>query len=133
MKLTTFTDGGSRGNPGPSAIGVVIKNQKNEIVFQLGKCIGHGTNNEAEYLALIEALKNAYALGATEVECIMDSKLVAEQLNRNWKIKEPRLQKLFVEAWNAAAKFKKTVFRQVPRELNKEPDKLLNKALDGKL
>ena len=132
MKLVTLTDGGSRGNPGPAAIGVVIKNTAGHIVAGYGEYIGHATNNVAEYSALISALKKALALGATEVECKMDSMLVAEQMNRHWKVKNAHIQKLFIEAWNAAAVFKKISFKHIRREYNTEPDAWVNKALDAR-
>jgi ribonuclease HI len=130
MKLTIYTDGGARGNPGPAAIGVVIKNQKNQNLAAYGEFIGRATNNVAEYMALISGLKKAHNLGATEVECILDSLLVAEQMNGRFKIKDKNLQKLFVEAWNATQNFKHATFRHTCRENNKEADKMLNKVLD---
>src|SRR3990167_7202391 len=101
MKLTTYTDGGARGNPGPAAAGIVIKNETGQVLAAYGEYLGKQTNNFAEYSAIISALKKAHELGATEVECVADSKLVVEQLNGRWKVKEPTLQKLFLEAWNA--------------------------------
>jgi len=132
MKLIIYTDGGARGNPGPSAIGVVIKNTIGKNMAAYGEYIGETTNNTAEYKALLSGLKKAHELGADIVECHLDSKLVVEQLNRNWKVKEPHLQKLFIQCWNAAAKFKRASFRHIRREKNKEADALLNKELDRK-
>jgi ribonuclease HI len=133
MKLTIFTDGGARGNPGPAAIGVVIKDVEGDNISAYGEYIGETTNNVAEYSALISALSKAAELGADEVDCLLDSKLVVEQLNRNWKVKEPNLQKLFIKAWNAAQQFKRARFRHVYREDNKEADAELNKVLDARL
>lgn len=130
MKLIIFTDGGSRNNPGPAATGVVIKNEAGKILAAYGEYIGIQTNNTAEYAAVISALKKARELGADTVECYMDSLLVVEQMNRRWKVKEPHLQKLFVQTWNAAAQFKKVTFRHIRREKNKEADAEVNKALD---
>ena len=115
MKLITFTDGGSRNNPGPAAIGVIIKNETGKTLAAYGEYIGTETNNTAEYMAVISALKKARELGADTVECYMDSLLVVEQMNRRWKVKEPHLQKLFVQTWNAAAQFKKATFAHVRR------------------
>ncbi|HBF67494.1 MAG TPA: hypothetical protein DDW36_03660 [Candidatus Magasanikbacteria bacterium] len=131
MKVTTYTDGGSRGNPGPSALGVVIKDEHGRTLANYGEYLGITTNNVAEYSALISALHKAHELGATEVDCVMDSKLVAEQMNRRWKVKEAHLQTLFVKAWNAVAGFKHVHFRHVYREHNKEADAALNKVLDA--
>lgn len=130
MKLTIFTDGGSRNNPGPAALGVVIKDENGKNIAAYGEYIGTATNNTAEYAATLSALKKAHELGADTVACFMDSLLVVEQMNRRWKVKEPHLQKLFVQTWNAAAQFKKATFTHVRREKNKEADAMVNKALD---
>lgn len=130
MKLTIFTDGGARGNPGPAAIGVVIKDDSGKIIESFGKFLGDATNNFAEYTALVEGLKKAKDLGATEADCVLDSELVVKQMNREYKVKEPTLQKLFIQAYNAAGVFKKTSFKHVPREKNKEADRWVNKILD---
>lgn len=131
MKLTLYTDGGSRNNPGPSATGVVIKDETGKIVAAYGEYLGKQTNNYAEYSAIISALKKAHELGATEVECIADSKLVIEQLKRNWRVKEPTLQKLFMQAWNELQKFKKYSLAHTLRAGNKEADAEVNKILDN--
>ncbi len=131
MKLTLFTDGGSRNNPGPSATGVVIKDESGKIIAAYGEYLGHQTNNYAEYSAMISALKKAHELGAAEVECIADSKLVIEQLKRNWKVKEPTLQKLWLIAWNELQKFKKYSLAHTLRAGNKAADAEVNKILDN--
>ncbi len=131
MKVLIYTDGGSRGNPGPSATGVVIKNEDGDVLEAYGESLGSQTNNYAEYSAVISGLKKAHELKADEVECIADSKLLVEQLNGNWKVKEPTLQKLFVQAWNELQKFRKYKIRHVRRELNKESDAEVNKILDN--
>ena len=130
MKLIIFTDGGARGNPGPSATGIVIKNEKRETIKAYGEYLGNQTNNYAEYSAIISALTTAKELKADEVECFLDSKLVVEQLNQKWRVKEPTLQKLFIQAYNASAQFKKVSFKHIYREKNKEADKLVNDTLD---
>lgn len=130
MKLTLYTDGGARGNPGPAATGVVIKNESRETVAAFGNYLGEQTNNYAEYTALIEALQKAHELGATEVECISDSKLVVEQLNRNWKVKEPSIQTLFLKAWKELEQFDRWKITHTLREGNKEADAEVNKVLD---
>ena len=131
MKLTLYTDGGSRNNPGPSATGIVIKDESGKIVAAYGEYLGHQTNNYAEYSAMISALKKAHELGATEVACIADSKLVIEQLKRTWKVKEPTLQKLWLIAWNELQKFKKYSLAHTLRAGNKEADAEVNKILDN--
>lgn len=130
MKLITYTDGGARGNPGPAALGVVIKDNTGKTIVGYGQYLGKQTNNFAEYSALISALQKAKELGATEVECIMDSELVTKQMNRQYKVKEPTLQKLFIQAFNISSQFQKVTFRHTFREQNKEADSWVNKALD---
>lgn len=130
MKFTIFTDGGARGNPGPAAAGVVIKNEHGQIVAAYGEYLGEQTNNYAEYMALISGLKKARALGATEAECRLDSELVVKQMKREYKVKEPALQKLFIQAYNETANFKKVEFHHIRREYNKEADYQVNKILD---
>lgn len=132
MKLTIYTDGGARGNPGPAAAGIIIKNEKNETIANYGEYLGEQTNNFAEYSALISGLKKAYSLGATEVNCILDSELVTKQMRQEYKVKEPTLQKLFVLAYNAAAKFKKVSYAHTLRAGNKEADAEVNKILDNR-
>ena len=131
MKLSISTDGGSRSNPGPAATGVVIKDESGTIIESYGEYLGEQTNNYAEYMAVISALKKAQELGATEVDLVSDSKLVVEQLNQNWKVKEPTIQKLFVEAWNEIQKIKKVTIRHTLRAGNKEADAEVNKVLDA--
>ena len=131
MKLTLYTDGGSRNNPGPAALGVVIKDEQGNRLASYGEYLGKQTNNYAEYMAMISALRKAHELGADEVECIADSKLVIEQLSGHWKVREPTLQKLFVQAWNELQKFKKATLRHTLRHNNKEADAEVNKALDS--
>lgn len=130
MKLTIFTDGGARGNPGPAATGIVIKDETGKTLANYGEYLGEQTNNFAEYSAIISGFKKALELEADEVEAIVDSKLVCEQLNRNWKVKEPTLQKLFIEAYNLMQKFKKVKIVHIMREGNKEADAEVNKILD---
>ena len=131
-KLLIYTDGGARGNPGPAAIGFVVGNKK------YGEAIGNTTNNVAEYKAVVAALKKAKQLlgkvesKRTEVEVRMDSELVCKQMNGKYKILEPELQKFFIEIWNMKQDFKSVSFHHIPREQNKEEDKMVNQALDGK-
>ncbi len=130
MKLITYTDGGSRSNPGPAASGIVIKDETGKILASYGEYLGTATNNIAEYSAIVSALKKARELGASEVECKADSKLVIEQLSGNWKVKEPGLQKLWLEAWNLLQSFKEYKLVHILREKNQEADAEVNKILD---
>lgn len=129
MKLTIFTDGGARGNPGPAATGVVIKDAKGKTLARYGEYLGEQTNNYAEYAALISGLKKAKALGADEVDCMLDSELVVKQLQRKYKVKEPTLQKLFILAYNVSAQFKKVTYKHIHREKNKDADAEVNTVL----
>ncbi|MFH0969485.1 MAG: ribonuclease HI family protein [Patescibacteria group bacterium] len=131
-KIVMYTDGGSRNNPGPAAIGVYLES----LHKQFGHYIGDKTNNEAEYEAVIFGLKKIKHLigkdksAGTEVECYLDSEFVERQMNHKYKVKELELQKLFLEVWNLMLDFGKVSFFHIPREKNKVADKLVNQALD---
>ncbi len=130
MKYRMFTDGGSRGNPGPGAIGVVIKNESGETVFELAKYLGICTNNEAEYAALIAGLNSAKNKQITDLECFLDSELVVNQLKGLYKVKNERLAKLHTLIGQLKSNFSNLTFTHVERKLNKEADALVNSALD---
>lgn len=135
-KLVIYTDGGSRGNPGPAAIGAVITNQRGDTIKKYSQAIGQATNNEAEYQAAIFALKKIKALFGKKkakgmsVEVRMDSELVASQLNHQYKIQEESLQSLFLKVWNLMLDFKKVKFVAISRTENRGADHLVNQALD---
>ncbi len=127
-----YTDGGSRGNPGPSAIGFFIPDRDK----RHGEYIGEGTNNMAEYQAIALALKKAKSLlgshiaQQTIVEIRSDSQLVVNQLSGMFKLKEPELFSYFVAIWNLKQEFKNVVFVHIPREQNGVADRMVNEALD---
>lgn len=129
-KIIIYTDGGSRGNPGPAGIGVVIGEKK------YAEYIGEATNNEAEYQAIIFALKKAKHLigGAkakkAEIEIRTDSELAAKQLEGKYKVLDEKIQPLFLKVWNLRLDFGAVSIKLIPREENKEADRLANKALD---
>ncbi len=129
-KLTIYTDGGARGNPGPAGIGAVILDEQGNAVEEISEYIGEATNNQAEYKALIAGLAKAKELGALELEVFLDSELVVKQLNREYKVKDKNLAPLFVQAYNISLSFKKIVFKHIFREDNELADKLVNQALD---
>ncbi len=132
-KLVINTDGGSRGNPGHAGIGVIIKNEANELVYKFGGYIGTATNNIAEYRALIKALEEAHHLGATEVKIQMDSELIVKQMTGAYKIKEPTLQGLAQEVVRLLKNFAQHSFHHVRREYNTEADAMVNLAIDEAL
>ncbi|MEI6597212.1 MAG: ribonuclease HI family protein [bacterium] len=129
-KLKLYTDGGARGNPGPSGIGAVILDEKGNVVAEISEYIGKATNNQAEYKALIAGLIKAKDLGALELEVFLDSELVVKQLNREYRVKDKDLAPLFVQVYNISLGFKKIVFKHIRREKNELADKLVNQALD---
>ncbi len=132
--IVMYTDGGSRGNPGPAAVGVYIETLEKKF----GECIGTKTNNEAEYMALILGLKKIkQELGNVKtkhssVVCYLDSELVVKQLNHEYRLKEKHIQEFFIEIWNLMLDFAKVEFVHIPREKNKIADAMVNEALDGK-
>lgn len=129
-KLIIFTDGGSRGNPGPAAIGAVLKDEAGVIAAEISEYIGETTNNQAEYRAVVAAIAKAKELGAEELDFFLDSELVVKQLNREYKVRDKDLAPLFMKIYNAMLGFKKVTFKHVRREFNVEADKLVNEALD---
>jgi ribonuclease HI len=124
-------DGGARGNPGPAAIGVVISSPGGDVLDELAETIGEATNNVAEYLALLRGLERARTLGASELEIVGDSELVARQLTGAYKVKHPAMKPLHAEALAALGGFDRWVIRTVPRAENARADELVNQALDA--
>lgn len=130
VKLIIYTDGGARGNPGPAALGVVICDISGKVIKKIGKYLGLRTNNEAEYEAVIEALKLAIRLRARQVEINLDSELIVRQLNGIYRVKDRQLQERVLEVRNLETRFKKVSFHHIPREKNQLADQLVNKTLD---
>lgn len=136
MKLSIYVDGGARGNPGPAAIGIVIE-QQGQVLKKYGELIDQATNNQAEYQAIIFAMKKAKLLFGKkkakqmELEFYSDSELIVKQLNHQYKIKEEDLQPLFIKVLNLVIDFGKVSFKHIPRSKNKEADRLLNQVLDN--
>jgi ribonuclease HI len=129
-KLIIYSDGGARGNPGPAGIGVVIETGENEVVETYKEYIGETTNNQAEYRAVIKGLVLAKSLKVRQIEVRLDSELVVNQLNMEFKIKNSELALLFVKIWNLRQEFQQVTFKHIPREQNTLADKLVNQALD---
>ncbi|MGH7142018.1 MAG: reverse transcriptase-like protein [Candidatus Saccharimonadales bacterium] len=132
-RVVIYADGGSRGNPGPSASGFVIFNDQNKILINKGVYLGITTNNQAEYTSLKLALEEAKKLGAKRVSVYMDSLLVINQMKGIFKIKNRDLWPIYKAAQQLSGLFKHIEFTQVPRELNKLADAAVNKALDEEL
>lgn len=152
MKLILNTDGGARGNPGPAGIGAVISDETGKIISRHKKYIGEATNNVAEYKALILALQEAAKIKETRskiqsnlqdilhpisyilnLEVRMDSELIVRQMQGKYKIKEPTLKELAAEVFKLTNNFESIFYKHIPREQNKEADKLVNEAVDEAL
>jgi probable phosphoglycerate mutase len=131
LRLIVACDGASRGNPGPSGIGVVIADTTGEVLAEIAEGIGVGTNNVAEYTAVIRGLERARELGAQEVLVRSDSRLLVEQLSGRFKVKNPTLQRLHAQVSSLAAGFARIRFEHVPREENVDADRLANLGVDA--
>lgn len=135
MKLVIYTDGASRGNPGPASFGFSIRDTKGKILYEDGKYIGIATNNFAEYSAVLSALNyvsKKFKTGNVSINFFMDSKLVVEQLSGRYKIKSLNLIPLVSQIKTLETKFRKITYKHVPRSLNKRADALANLALDNR-
>ncbi|MFA5177317.1 MAG: ribonuclease HI family protein [Candidatus Omnitrophota bacterium] len=127
-ELEIYIDGASKGNPGPSGIGVVIC-RNNETIKNISSFIGNATNNIAEYTALIYGLQEALILKAEVVSIKTDSQLLARQLNKIYKVKHPNIVGLYNQALNLLAAFKEVSIKNIPREENTGADKLATQAI----
>ena len=130
MRLTIFTDGACKGNPGPAAIGAVLFDSQNAILLEISKAIGNSTNNKAEYRAIIEALTAAKRLKADEVVVYLDSELVVKQLTRQYKVRSSEILPLYLVAADLLQSFPKNSVKHIGRSLNQRADALANKAFE---
>ncbi|MCL4394165.1 MAG: ribonuclease HI family protein [Chloroflexi bacterium] len=130
-RVTLYTDGAARGNPGPAAIGVVITDPTGKELEAFGEAIGVATNNEAEYRALLRGLERAAKLGAAGVEVRCDSELMVQQLSSVYRVRAANLKPLHAAAQRALAHFASTSIRHIPRARNGRADALANAALDA--
>jgi len=128
-KLIIKTDGGARGNPGPAAIGAVIKDEQGHLISSFSQVIGRTTNNQAEYQAIIAALQRALSLEASHVDLRSDSELVVNQIKGQYRVKKASLRPLYLEVVKLASQFESFTITCIPREENKEADRLVNMAL----
>lgn len=131
MRLVVHVDGGARGNPGPAAIGVVVSDAEGAVLEEVAERIGEATNNVAEYRALLRGIERASALGASELELVNDSELVARQVLGDYRVKQEHLRPLRAEAVAALEGFSRWTVRSVPRARNARADALVNAALDS--
>ena len=129
-KLIIHTDGASRGNPGRAAIGVIIRDEKGALVATISQSIGKTTNNQAEYRAIIAALEKALSLGAANVELNSDSELVVRQVKGQYRVKKDTLRPLYEQVMQLKSRLEDFRIKHVPRQRNREADKLANAALD---
>src|SRR2546423_113784 len=128
--LRLRVDGGARGNPGPAALGVVIEDDQGMRLRTFHRYLGTATNNQAEYLALIDGLRAVEAWKPDRLEVYLDSKLVVEQMSGQFKIKKPELQDLAKEAHSLLSRFPQVEFKHVERDKNRGADALANRAID---
>jgi ribonuclease HI len=130
-RLVIYTDGCSKGNPGPAAIGVAVYGDEQQTpILMISNKIGVTTNNQAEYQALIKALEYAVSSKAIEVEVRSDSELIVNQMNGSYRVKNPDLKPLHTEAKRLAGLIEKFGIMSIPREHNRQADKLANMALN---
>jgi ribonuclease HI len=133
MKVVVHVDGGARGNPGPAAAAAVLSTPAGDVLDEAAETIGVATNNVAEYRGLLLGLERARALGASEVEVVNDSELVAKQVNGVYKVKHRDMKPLHAAALKALAGFDRWAIRSVPRAQNAAADALVNQALDSRI
>jgi ribonuclease HI len=131
VRAKLYTDGGSRGNPGPAAFAFVLEAEDGTVLDARGEPIGVATNNVAEYSALVAGLESAAEAGVTELEVISDSELVVKQMRGEYRVKNRALQELFVEASRRARGIHRVTYTAVRREHNELADRLVNEALDS--
>jgi ribonuclease HI len=131
-KVVVHVDGGARGNPGPAAAGAVVSTPAGDVLDEAAEAIGVATNNVAEYRGLLLGLERARELGASEVEVVNDSELIAKQVNGVYKVKHPDMKLLHAAALQALGAFDRWSIRSVPRAQNAAADALVNQALDAR-
>lgn len=131
--MIVHCDGAARGNPGPAGIGVVITDDEGRVLAEIAEGLGVATNNQAEYTAVLEGLRRARELGATRVTLRSDSRLLIEQLEGRYRVKNRALQRLHRLVREVAASFERIDYEHVPRERNREADRLANAGVDAML
>ena len=129
--MIVYCDGAARGNPGPAGIGVVVTDGRGRTVAEMAEGIGPATNNVAEYRAVIAGLQAAAEYGARSVLVRSDSRLLVEQLSGRFRVKKPTLVRLHEEARALVKGFDRVTFEHVPREMNRDADRLANQGVDA--
>jgi ribonuclease HI len=132
-RVVVNVDGGARGNPGPAAIGILVRNGDGQVLEEVGERIGEATNNVAEYRALLRGIELAAAQGADDLDLIGDSELVVRQVEGRYKVKNAGMKELHAEVKRALENFDSWSIRHVRRAENADADRLVNQALDGAL
>lgn len=128
-KVVIHSDGVSRGNPGPAAIGAIIRDERGRLLASISQPIGRATNNQAEYRAIIAALEKALALGARQVELNSDSELVVRQIKGQYRVRKEALRPLYQRVKELQSRLEGFTIKHIPRQQNREADKLANAAL----
>ena len=128
-KVVIHSDGVSRGNPGPAAIGAIIRDERGRLLASISQPIGRATNNQAEYRAIIAALEKALALGARQVELNSDSELMVRQIKGQYRVRKEALRPLYQRVKELQSRLEGFTIKHIPRQQNREADKLANAAL----
>ena len=132
MRILIYTDGAARGNPGPAGAGAILRDSDGTVLAEIAEPLGHATNNVAEWTAVLLAVEEARRLGATHVDLRMDSQLVARQISGMYRVKHPDLKPIHASVMALLGTLDGYTVGHVPRELNKDADRLSNVAIDGR-
>ena len=130
LSVVAYSDGASRGNPGPASFGAVVYDEAGAELRLISQALGFATNNQAEYEGAIAALEAALDLGASAVELRMDSELIVRQLEGRYRVRNAKLRPLYERLLELGGRFRRFAVRHVPREENRVADRLANEALD---
>jgi ribonuclease HI len=130
-RLVLYADGAARGNPGPAGIGVVIENERGRVLKEVSQFIGRKTNNQAEYMALIQGLEAAAEYQADAIQIRLDSELLVHQLKGEYKVKSPLLKPLRNQVQKLLTRYKVVGIEHIERQYNRAADRLANRAIDA--
>jgi ribonuclease HI len=132
VRILIYTDGAARGNPGPAGAGAILRDSDGNVLAEIAEPLGHATNNVAEWTAVLLAVEEARRLGATHVDLRMDSQLVARQISGMYRVKHPDLKPIHATVMALLGALDGYTVGHVPRELNRDADRLSNVAIDGR-